>query len=143
LLCFQNKIIKFIGLFGIIGVFLTYFSTAKKPFLVANQDYVVMQNGENYLSLFYIPSGFLKDVWEEKLNTSFMPIKSTELKDWKCFKTYCTSQKYDFTIIFQNTLNLPCETKNLIKYANLLNQSCHFEKVIESEEIGVKPILFY
>jgi competence protein ComEC len=144
-LCFRQKVFKITGLLGILVVTIVYSLTAKNPALVANEDYVVMKDGKNYISLFYIPSGFLKEVWEEKLNASLMPIDKAKLEEIFCDESACFSAKHKFTVVFDDTGELSyCTGGSLLKLAEIKeNSKCKFKNILNVGDLNYTPTLLY
>ncbi len=130
------------GFILILFSILTYFLTSKAPYLIVNKDYAVIKSGTNYVSLFYIRESFLKEIWEEKLNTKLTPYKKLEKYDFTCQDGICLHPK--FTLIYQDSNTYECTGKFLINMVSN-NNPCNFEKVItvnQLKENGDTPFVF-
>ena len=57
-LCFKAYYRAF-GVALVVAACAIYFIFAKNPYLVVNSEYAVIKDGKNYVSLFYIPEGFV------------------------------------------------------------------------------------
>ena len=144
--CFKNKL-RFIGYACLFLTILTYFLTAKKPFLITNEEYTVFKDGNNYISLFFSPDGFLKEVWEEKLNTELIPINLANLTDVKCTDGVCHSFKPNFTIIYEDASFLEQCTGGVLvnTISNKKDFNCNFKTIItlkDLEKKGQEPFIF-
>jgi competence protein ComEC len=146
-LCFKNKKIKITAFVCLFTVILIYFLTASRPFLVVNNKYAVLKDGESYVSLTTIPEGFLKSVWEEKLNAKFIPLSKAKLKHIKCDEFACYSISPNFTIIFGYVNVLQACTSGVLVNLQSNNKdfNCTFNKTItlgDLKQNGQEPFIF-
>jgi hypothetical protein len=144
-MCFEQKVVRLVGFLGILFISIFYFLTAKSPVLVANEDYLVMKDGERYVSLSYIPRGFLREVWEEKLNSKITSISNTNLVELVCDESFCYSIKNKFTVLFEEVENIPyCTGGSLIKLIGVnSNLECEFQNTFNLDNLKYTPILIY
>jgi ComEC/Rec2-related protein len=139
---------KILGLSMILGSLGFYFLFTKKPFMVVNQDYAILKDGENYVSLFYIPESYLKEIWEEKLNAKFIPFNKSALKDFSCSDETCFNfNENPFTIVYNEISNLEfCTGGILINMSSEKRDfNCHFKQIITIKDLqknGITPFVF-
>lgn len=139
------KKFKFIGSVLILSSVILYFLTAKLPDIIVNSEYLVIKDEKRYISIFNIKNKFLKEVWQEKVNSTFVPYKLANPKTFKCEEGVCFSvnNKNGFAIIYDDNFNMQsCEGKILIL---LIKQSlfedwrkktsCNFKKVITFTDV--------
>lgn len=143
-LCFRAYYRVF-GVVLVLAASLIYFIFAKNPYLVVNSEYAVIKDGKNYVSLFYIPEGFLKEVWQEKLGSNLIPFNKAEPKTFECANGVCYSfNKPYFTLIYLNEVqNIPCHDGVLINMASKAhhedqNFNCNFKKIITLKNLSEK-----
>ena len=145
-LCFKNKKIKSYALCGIVMIIIIYFLSSSKPNVVSNAEYTVVRNKNQYISLFYIPEGFLKNVWEQKLNTKFIPIKKAQSSHLTCFDGACYSFQTNFTILYEDIKKLAHCTNGILinTVSNYKDFNCNFKRIItikQLQERGQQPFV--
>lgn len=143
-LCFTRKII---GIMLVAFSSIYYFFTLKMPYLVVNSQYIVIKDGKNYVSVFHIPDGFLKNIWQEKLNTHFIPYNTVKDKNFICENGAClslTKAPNQFTILYDEVENMDHCTGGVL--INMISgktdpiKECKFQKVITAKDIRAHNI---
>lgn len=142
-LCFKN-VFKISGVIIIFLSCLIYGFTARLPDIIVNSEYLLIKEKKKYISVFYIPEGFLKEVWKEKLQLPFIPYNGASTYSFICQDGACFSDSRKFTIIYENDASsFPCLEGLLINMTDNVKNSCNYKKAVTFYEIKKKGTFLF